>query len=82
MKLLIESWKHYLTESKFKNELGNDITIEIKNVKDAGTNSQGKKEEFDAIEIMMEGPTSTSTNTITHMEAVELYKALGEFLNK
>ena len=80
MKLLLENWNHYLKESKFTNELGNDITIDIKRVKDTGTNSKGEKEEFEAIEIMMEGPTSTSTNTITHKEAMELYKALGEFL--
>jgi hypothetical protein len=82
IKLLLENWHNYLKESKFKNELGNHITIEIKNVKDTGTNSKGDKEEFDAIEIVMEGPTSTSTNTITHKEAMELYKALGEFLKQ
>ena len=82
MKLLLETWKHHLNESSFKNELGNDITIDIKSVKDTGTNSKGEKEEFEAIEIMMEGPTSTSTNTITKKEAMELYKALGEFLKQ
>ena len=82
MKLLLESWKNHINESSFKNELGNDITIDIKRVKDTGTNSKGEKEEFEAIEIMMEGPTSTSTNTITKKEAMELYKALGEFLKQ
>lgn len=82
MKLLLESWNGYLKESKFKNELGNDISIDIKNVKDTGTNSKGQKEEFMAIEITMEGPTSTSTNTITHKEAMELYKALKDFLKQ
>lgn len=82
MKLLLENWNGYLNESKFKNELGNDISIDIKNVKDTGTNSKGKKEEFDAIEITIEGPTSTSTNTITHKEAMELYKALKGFLKQ
>lgn len=82
MKVLLENWNHYLKESKFKNELGNDITIDIKSVKDTGTNSKGQKEEFDAIEITMEGPTSTSTNTITHKEAMELYKALKGFLKQ
>jgi hypothetical protein len=80
MKLLLESWKNHLNESSFKNELGNHITIEIKSVKDTGTNSKGKKEEFDAIEITMEGPSSTSTNTITQREALELYRALEKFL--
>jgi len=74
--ILLESLK------SFKNELGNHITIEIKSVKDTGTNSKGEKEEFDAVEVMMEGPTSTSTNTITHKEAMELYKALKEFLKQ
>lgn len=82
MKLLLENWKGYLKESKFTNELGNDITIDVKSIKDTGTNSKGEKEEFDAIEIIMEGPTSTSTNTITHKEAMELYKALKEFLKQ
>ena len=82
MKTLLENWSGYLKESKFKNELGNDISIDIKNVKDTGINSKGKKEEFDAIEITMEGPTSTSTNTITHKEAMELYKALKGFLKQ
>ncbi len=76
MKPLLENWRKYLTESKFKNELGNEITIEIKNVKDTGTNSKGEKEEFDAIEITMEGPTSTGQWTITRQEAEELHKAL------
>jgi len=80
MKLLIK--KNHLNESSFKNELGNHITIEIKSVKDTGTNSKGKKEEFDAIEITMQGQTSTSTNTITHKEAMELYKALKGFLKQ
>jgi hypothetical protein len=82
IKLLLESWKNHINESSFKNELGNHITIEIKSVKDTGTNSKGEKEEFDAVEVMMEGPTSTSTNTITHKEAMELYKALKEFLKQ
>lgn len=82
MKLLLENWNHYLKESKFKNELGNDIVIDIKSVKDTGTNSKGQNEEFDAIEITMKGPTSTSTNTITHKEAMELYKALKGFLKQ
>ena len=80
MKTLLENWKKHLNESSFKNELGNKITIEIKSVKDSGTNSKGKKEEFEAVEIMIEGPTSTSTNTITQKEALELYKALEKFL--
>ncbi len=80
MKTLLENWKHHLNESSFKNELGNHITIEIKSVKDTGTNSKGEKEEFDAVEVMIEGPSSTSTNTITQQEALELYKALEKFL--
>ena len=52
MKLLLENWRKYLNEVnevKFKNELGNEIVIEIKKVKDTGTNSKGEEEEFDAI---------------------------------
>ena len=81
MKLLMENWQQYLNEVKFKNELGNEIVIEIKKVKDTGTNSKGEEEEFDAIKITMEGPTSTMANTITRQEAEELHKALMEFLD-
>ena len=81
MKLILERWQQYLNEVKFKNELGNEIVIEIKKVKDTGTNSKGEKEEFDAIEITMEGPTSTMTNTITRQEAEELHKALKKYLD-
>ena len=65
---------------KFKNELGNEIKIEIKKVKDAGINNKGEKEEFDAVEITIEGPTSIMTSTITFKEAEELHKSLMGFL--
>ena len=80
MKLLLENWQRYLNEVKFKNELGNDISIDIKKVKDTGTNSKGEKEDFDGIEIVMVGPTSTMSNIITRLE--ELHKALMGFLNE
>ena len=82
MKLLLENWQRYLNEVKFKNELGNDISIDIKKVKDTGTNSKGEKEDFDGIEIVMVGPTSTMSNIITRLEAEELHKALMGFLNE
>ena len=76
----LRSWKKFLKEVKFKNELGNEIKIEIKKVKDTGTNSKGEKQEFDAVEIKMEGPSSTMSNTITFEEAEKLKQELTKFL--
>ena len=67
----------------FINEINNKIIVKIKNKKNTGTNYKTKdKYKFDAISIQLIGPTSISDNTITYIEAVELYKGLGIFLKK
>ena len=67
----------------FKNELGNKITIRIKNKRDTGTNFKTKEEfKFTGVSISIEGPTSVSENVITNKEAEELYMALDKFLFK
>jgi len=60
----------------FENELGNEISIVVKEVEDE---SGGRK--FDAVEIIMSGPTSESSNIITYYEAIKLKEHLEEFLN-
>ena len=78
--------REYLNEPKvkeFKNELGNEIIITIEDTRDTGKRANSDDvEEFDAIKITMEGPTSTSENTITKIEAQELHKVLTAFLNE
>ena len=65
----------------FKNELGNTITIRIKNKRDTGTNFKTKEEfKFTGVSISIEGPSSVSENVITNQEAEELYMALDKFL--
>ena len=65
----------------FKNELGNKITIKIKNKRDTGTNFKSKEEiKFTGVSISIEGPSSVSENVITNQEAEELYLALDKFL--
>lgn len=65
----------------FKNELGNTITIRIKNKRDTGTNFKTKEEfKFTGVSISIEGPSSISENVITNQEAEELYMALDKFL--
>ena len=83
MKEIYEKWKRMLREENnhtFKNELDNEITIQVDKVKDTGINSAGNKVSFDAVKIVMEGPTSTSENTITLAEAKELSIVLADFL--
>lgn len=54
----------------FVNEIGNEIEIHVDQVQDTGTNAQtGVKSQFDAIRIVVTGPTSTSENTLTLREA-------------
>ena len=65
----------------FKNEIGNNIIIRIKNKKDTGTNFKTKEEfKFTGVSISIEGPSSVSENVITNQEAEELYMALDKFL--
>ena len=70
-----------MIKSIFKNELGNKITIRIKNKRDTGTNFKTKEEfKFTGVSISIEGPSSVSENVITNQEAEELYMALDKFL--
>ena len=69
--------------SKFTNELGNKITIKIKNYKDNGINYKTKEKiHFDGVSMSIIGPSSMAENIITYKEAEELYYALKKFLNK
>lgn len=58
---------------EFVNELNNDIIINISSFDD---------EKYDGVLVVMEGPSSTASNSITRMEAEELQKALTSFLSK
>ena len=67
-------------KNNFENEIGNKITVKIKNVKDTGVNHKtSDKYKFDAVNIKLIGPTSVSDNTITYKEAKQIYKGLGKF---
>jgi hypothetical protein len=67
--------------SRFVNEIGNRIDVLVEETRDSGTTqSTGKKSEFDAIRIVVTGPTSTSENTLTRQEAAELLRCLERVL--
>lgn len=64
----------YPTKHTFINELGNEITIQIRNV-------MGTDEALDhCIEIDIEGPDSSDEWTITPMEAYYLRDLLAEHM--
>lgn len=66
---------------KFTNEIGNPIRVLVEETTDTGVNHETKRRaKFDAIRIILEGPTSVSENTITRQEAVELLTALAQVL--
>jgi hypothetical protein len=66
-----------LVTSHFRNELGNPIHISVKETQDKGTNAKTQKAfVFDAVKIVIKGPTSVSENTITRQEAAELLRCL------
>jgi hypothetical protein len=65
---------------RFTNEIGNPISISVTATKDTGTNAKTKKRStFDAVKIVITGPTSTSENTLTRQEAAELLSCLSKF---
>jgi hypothetical protein len=75
------SSKSNYSEKKFKNEIGNSIRVLVKKTKDNGTNFKTKeKSSFDAIKIVITGPTSTSENIITIKEAEVLLDCLHKVL--
>lgn len=66
---------------KFVNEIGNPISVLVEETRDTGTNAETKKKSsFDAIRIVITGPTSMSENTLTRQEAVELLGCLKSVL--
>jgi len=66
-----------LITSHFTNEIGNPIHIRVEETQDTGENAKTKKRStFDAVHIVIEGPTSTSENTLTRQEAAELLRCL------
>ena len=70
-----------MKQIKFVNEIGNNITIKIKNKNGYATNYKTKdKIKYIGCEIIMKGPTSISTNEITMDEAKQLYNMLKEYL--
>ena len=65
----------------FVNEIGNEIEVHVEQVQDTGTNAQtGVKSQFNAIRIVVTGPTSTSENTLTRQEAQVLLDCLRQVL--
>ena len=69
----ILSANHARFETEFVNEIGNEIQIAIEDF-DCGS--------ADQLTISMIGPNSQTENTITRMEAVELHRLLGDYLDK
>ena len=69
-------------KATFVNELGNRISLRVKNVKDIGVTKTGESCMFDAVQLSLIGPTSQSTWTITYHEAVEIQRGLTKFLDK
>jgi hypothetical protein len=66
---------------RFTNEIGNPIRVVVEETRDTGTNSQtGKKSSFDAVKLVVIGPTSTSENTLTLREARVLLDCLQRVL--
>jgi|GEM_PF-4689379 len=67
---------------KFVNEIGNPISVLVEETRDTGTNAKTKeRSSFDAIRIVITGPTSMSENTLTRQEAVELLRCLEQVLS-
>ena len=70
-------------KSVFINEVGNKILIKIKKCKDTAKNYKTKEKfRFDAVNILIRGPTSEHENIITLDEAKKLKKLLTEFLRE
>ena len=70
-----------MEKSIFINEIGNKITVKVKNYNGIEENYKtGDNIKFNGVAVIMIGQTSMSENKITLMEARELYKTLGKFL--
>jgi hypothetical protein len=71
-----------MIKSAFINEIGNKITIKIKEQKSVGSNRKtGKEIKFNGVSILIRGPTSESENVITKEEAKQLMDCLKQFLD-
>ena len=66
---------------RFTNEIGNSIRVVVEETRDTGTNAQtGETSSFDAVKLVVIGPTSTSENTLTLREAQVLLDCLQRVL--
>jgi len=65
-------------KTKFKNEIGNDITVSIEPIKGYGLNSKNEKISYNGIKMIMVGAHSTMKNYITLKEAKELNNLLNK----
>ena len=66
---------------RFTNEIGNTIRVVVAETRDTGTNAKtGKASSFDALKLVVIGPTSTSENTLTLREARVLLDCLQQVL--
>jgi hypothetical protein len=66
-----------MLSKKFKNEIGNPITIKVKNRPGV---AEGIK--YTGVSLSIIGPTSMSEWCITDVEARQLYDLLGKFIRK
>ena len=66
---------------RFTNEIGNSIRVVVEETRDTGTNATtGKTSSFDALKLVVIGPSSTSENTLTLREARVLLDCLQRVL--
>ena len=69
--------RHRRVTRRFRNEIGNSITVTVEETEDTGTRADsGEDATFDAVRIVIEGPTSVAENTITRKEAEVLLSSL------
>ena len=62
---------------RFTNEIGNPIRLVVEETTDTGTNAEtGRRYRFEAVRLVVEGPTSLSENTLTRDEAEVLLDCL------
>jgi len=66
---------------RFTNEIGNPIRVLVEETRDTGTNAEtGVRSSFDAVRLVVVGPTSVSENTLTRQEAEVLLDCLRRVL--
>lgn len=69
---------------KFTNELGNPISVQVSDKPIDGVRAADGKamKHMPGVLIVLEGPTSTSENHITRLEAEKLFEELKRVLGK